>query len=105
MKNRAPAAEEASSATQAMPSSELPSFCGKRPMGTAKRCGAIKPNARRAYGIVEIFRIIGVDRERKLASQIDIASAVESGVGIDGQRLQLRQAMLPKTMLPAYGEQ
>ena len=35
-------------------------------------------------GIVEIFRIIGVDRERELASQIDIASAVESGVGIDG---------------------
>ena len=55
----------------------------KRPMGTAERCGAIEPNARRAYGIVEIFRIIGVDRERELASQINIASAVESGVGID----------------------
>ena len=56
---------------------------GKRLMGTAKRCGAIEPNARRAYGIVEIFRIVRIDRERELASQIGIASAVEGGIGID----------------------
>ena len=56
---------------------------GKRLMGATKRCGAIEPNARRAYGIVEIFRIVRVYRERELASQIDIASAVEGGIGID----------------------
>ena len=80
MKNRAPAAEEASSAAQAMPGLSCPPLGGKRPMGTAKRCGGQTHAALTASS--KSFASSG-STVNASSLQIDIASAVESGVGID----------------------